>query len=274
MIERSVPEEPTMPRHFHDDEDVPNVRRADEGGSSTGLLLALLAVLAVVLVAGAGAVGFFFLRTRAVQEERVAVMMEAQARAAAAARAADPLARPNPPAADGPPADLGPGREPERDGHWAVLFRSDDPAYWDTTGNAAHYAVPLQRAPAGVRFLRLKRTDTGEAMIVAVTDDELKSRPGAGRRRAMWNGTNEIENGARHLGISLVIGGEGLPNIAILAEGDGGTSGSGFGHKRNVAGAGQRYVWIGQEIAKTVFEVAVTDQPLSEDEQKLLVETK
>jgi type II secretory pathway pseudopilin PulG len=260
-----------MPRHFHDDEDAPDVRRADDDRSSTGLLLALLAVLAVVLLGGAGA-GLFFLRTRAVQEERVAVMAQAEARAAAdAVQAADAFPEPNPPARDGPPADLGPDREPERDGHWTVLFRSDDPAYWDTTGNAAHYAVPLRRAPAGVRFLRLKRMDTGEALIVRVASEQLAAGPVAGEP-GRWNGTNAVQNGARHLGaVHYPRLPAGTGAVVVLSDDLGPAAGSGFGHKHDATGAGQRYAWRGQEIAKTAFEVAVTAGDLTDEEKKLLV---
>src|SRR5207245_1466822 len=126
-----------------------------------------------------------------------------------------------------------------------------------------------------------KRMDTGEAMIVAVTTGQLKAplKYGPGQPVApgqpilpgqpvSWNGTNAFDNGARHLGIpdgSVAV-------VAILTDDFGSVSGSGFGHKSNVEGAGQRYAWRGQEIAKTMFEIAVTADNLTDDEKKLLVD--
>src|SRR5206468_940802 len=131
----------------------------------------------------------YFMRFEAVSRERAAATQAQAALAidqiaaaqveaeAAAAEAADPFPNPNPPASEEYPTDLGPERQPERQGNWTILFRSDDPGYWDTPGNAANYAIPLFRAPAGTRFLRLKRMDTGEAIIVAVATGQMRIVP-------------------------------------------------------------------------------------------------
>jgi len=303
-----------MARRFHDDDydDRPYV---EESSSAKSILLVLLGILAIIGLGGAAAVGLYFMRADVMAQERAAVQAQAQAQAnlaqaqiaaaqaeaeIVAAQAADPFPNPNPAATEDYPADLGPEREPERQGNWTILFRSDDPGYWDTPGNAANYAIPLFRAPAGVRFLRLKRTDNGEAIVVPVTTAQMKSPPrigisnmpgggaligapgGAGGPPpgldvggvlpSRWNGTNFVEFGARHLGIVDDTIPPGVTTVSVQVSDFGAPGGSGFGHKRPAqGGAGQRYTWKGQEMAKTVFEIAVTAGELTDDEKKLLV---
>lgn len=279
-----------MPRHFHDDDDdVPFVRPAEDAPSSTGLVLALIfGGLAILGLVAAGLVGVFFLRFEAQSQALNAEEAAAQASLALALQNvavqdlpdnpnAGPLIEFNPPATEGTPTDLGPEREPLKQGIWTLLFVGDDAAYWDTTGNEEHYAAPVSRAPAGTRYLKLKRMDTDETIIVDMTKDQLRRGAPAEDLSVRWNGTNKAEYGGRHLG---VIQGPRLPfmtnqgQVSVMNDGFDAFAGSGFGHKHHVDGAGQRYAWRGQEIPKTAFEIAVTDQDLSEDEQKLLVGDK
>jgi hypothetical protein len=59
-------------------------------------------------------------------------------------------------------------------------------------------------------------------------------------------------------------------DISVDNEGLDGFHGSGFGHKINVAGM-QGYTWKGQEIPRTTFEIAVTADPLTEEETSRLL---
>src|SRR5262245_23618744 len=141
-----------MPRRFHDDcDDRPHY---EENSSAKADLMVVLGVLAIIGLGGTAAVGFYFMRFEAIREERAAVQARtqvaftvdqiaaAQVEAdAAAAAAAGLFPNPNPPASEEYPTDLGPQREPERQGNWTILFRSDDAGYWDTSGNAANYAI-------------------------------------------------------------------------------------------------------------------------------------
>jgi hypothetical protein len=291
-----------MARRFHDD-DYDDRPQTEESSSGKAILLVVLGVLAIIGLGGTAAVGLYFMRFEAVGQERaLAVQAQAQAAAAAqvavaqaqadaaAAEAADPFPNPNPAATEDYPADLGPERQPERQGDWTILFRSDDPAYWDTPGSAAHYAIPLFRTPPGIRFLRLKRMDNGEAVIVPVAPRQMKSLsrigsalpgggpPGAGgdvggMSSSPWNGANYVEHGARHLGVVNLGNPNTATTVSVELEAFGAQPGSGFGHKRPDQNFGQRYCWKGQEIAKTVFEIAVTAGELTEDEKKLLPTT-
>ena len=225
---------------------------------------------------GVAAVGLLLMRAERAEEYQKRADAYAQAQAAAMRAAAqepevppdlDPHNYVNPPAKEGPPTDLGPDREPEKDGKWTILFRSDEPAYWDTTGNADHYAVPLRKAPAGTAFLRMRWIGGGGVMILPVTTAQLKLAPTDEGGATFWNGTNAIEHGARHLGVAESVEGR----VAITTDAHGATAGTGFGHKRGVEGAGQRYTWGGEEVQKPIIEIAVTDQPLTADEENLLV---
>jgi hypothetical protein len=162
---------------------------------------------------------------------------------------------------------------------WTVLFRADDPSVWDKDAKGAkgeQIAIPLKYAPATFRYLRLRRIDTGEALILPLTREQLQNGKSATADTAFWwNGTAKEEWKGRHLGI--VQGPRQkwpeLPKgmISVMNEGWDGFAGSGFGHKVFKADDGQCYSWRGKEIPKTVFEIAVADGPLSADEKRWLV---
>jgi hypothetical protein len=180
------------------------------------------------------------------------------------------------------PPDLGarakgPGKiDDVPDARWTVLFRADDPTAWDTDSRGARFAVPLSKAPDPIRYLRLRRMDTKEALIVRLDRSQLRTAPRrAPEQGAWWNGTAKYDWGGRHLGVAQAPRHK-FPNfdnyIAVMNEGWDVFVGSGFGHKcfRNEQ-AGQCYSWRGKEIPRTVFEIAVTDQPLSPQEQACLL---
>ncbi|MDB5310040.1 MAG: hypothetical protein JWO38_4242 [Gemmataceae bacterium] len=160
-------------------------------------------------------------------------------------------------------------------GGWRVIFRSADPGIWntDTAKGQDHCAATLARVPADVRYLRLKDTETGKAVIVEMTKSRLGDRTeqsGYG-----WNGTNANEFNARHLGIyDLAWGSNTSGPIAIYTlRSVADYRGWGFGH---AAGPGDRqaYTWGGEPAAKTVFEIAVKTTPLTPEEAGLLLKKK
>jgi hypothetical protein len=173
----------------------------------------------------------------------------------------------------GPSALAGKGGGPDR---WTVLFRSDDPSLWDTdTRRGNDLAVPLRQAPAAFRYLRLRRLDTSEALILPLSPAQLGTIPTPIPERGFWwNGANKLEYGGRHLGI---VQGPRLPwlshegTIAIELDGWDAFAGSGFGHKHHGQVLVQYYAWRGQEVPRTVFEVAVSDGPLTDDERRSLL---
>jgi hypothetical protein len=174
------------------------------------------------------------------------------------------------------PGDAPPKKKEAPDARWTVLFRADDPAAWNTDSAAPRFAVPLQKAPATIRHLRLRRMDTQEALIVTLDRSRLNTAPQpVPDKGAWWNGTAKYGWGGRHLGIAEAPRHK-FPNfdnfISVMNDGWDVFVGSGFGHKcfRNEE-AGQCYSWRGKQIPKTVFEVAVTADPLSPAEQRCLL---
>jgi hypothetical protein len=163
---------------------------------------------------------------------------------------------------------------------WTILFRADDPSAWDKSAKGANgeqIAIPLRFAPATFRYLRLRRMDTWEALILPITPDQLHNgKPGGPEAAFWWNGTSKEEWKGRHLGIVQAPrhkfpAPRGM--IAVMNDGWDGFAGSGFGHKCFV-NDGQYYCWRGKEIPRTVFEIAVSDGPLSPEEKGLLVSTR
>jgi tRNA A-37 threonylcarbamoyl transferase component Bud32 len=158
---------------------------------------------------------------------------------------------------------------------WTVLFRSDDPAVWNTDSPGKQFARSVRQAPNDVRYLRLKRMDTGDSLIIAITHGQLDQNPKPLPEQGYgWNGTAKEEYKGRHLGILHGPRWK-WPNfppngISVLNDGWDGFGGSGFGHKVNVVDK-QYHCWQDKEIPKTVFEIAVTAGPLTEEEQRRVV---
>ena len=84
---------------------------------------------------------------------------------------------------------------------WFVLFRSTDPNHWNRSVNKGvdAFAVPLESAPEGLHYLRLRIVDGGKCLIIRMK----KSYLGKDIRiwNHGWNGTCGFRSGAYHLGI-------------------------------------------------------------------------
>src|SRR5436190_1198358 len=137
---------------------------------------------------------------------------------------------------------------------WTILFCADDPSLWDTDAKGAkgeRLAMPLKFAPTKIRYLRLRRGDTLEALILPLTRDQLDNgKPPTANERFWWNGTAKLDWAGRHLGIVH------SPRykfpaprdmIGVMTEGWDAFTGSGFGHKCFVNDK-QYYCWCGKEI--------------------------
>jgi hypothetical protein len=160
---------------------------------------------------------------------------------------------------------------------WTILFRSDDPAAWNKDAKNAkgeQVAIPVRFAPPNLRYLRLRRMDTGEALILPLDFDDLRNgKPPKPEEGFWWNGANDDGYKGRHLGIVQAPRRkfpepQGL--ICVMYDGWDGFGGSGFGHKYGVNDV-QHYCWRGKEIPRTVFEIAVSEGPLGPEEKRCLV---
>jgi serine/threonine protein kinase len=87
---------------------------------------------------------------------------------------------------------------------WVVLFRSLDPSLWNTDSpDENRFAIPLARAHSKICYLRLKRMDTGEMLIVPITRATLTQQVRSLREQEFaWNGAATEAFGGRHLGIA------------------------------------------------------------------------
>jgi hypothetical protein len=158
---------------------------------------------------------------------------------------------------------------------WKVIFRSDDPAIWNTEANSGpdQFAIPLNRAPAGVKYLKMTDATTRQFVVIEMTRERLGSRTeqdGYG-----WNGTGLLTYNGHHLGIynldwGRVTGKVGIHfNIAARVD----YRGWGFGH-RTLVDDRQGYSWAGEPTDRTVFEIAVKSAALTPDEAKRLLKKK
>jgi hypothetical protein len=169
---------------------------------------------------------------------------------------------------------------PAAPARWTLLFAYDDPAVWDKDAKntkGEQVAIPLKFAPEKFRYLRLRRMDTGEALILPLTAAQLGTAPQPVPDRGYaWNGSAREDWGGLHLGIAQAprypfAAPQGI--IVVAYENWDVFRGSGFGHKCFVNDT-QYYCWRGEEIPRTVFEIAVTNEPLSDEERRCLLADK
>ena len=86
---------------------------------------------------------------------------------------------------------------------WTVLFKSDDPALWNTNSpGETQFALPVRNAHSKIRFLRMTRLDTNESLIIPITHQQLALQPNSVAKESHgWNGSSSLDYGGRHLGI-------------------------------------------------------------------------
>ena len=147
---------------------------------------------------------------------------------------------------------------------WTVIFRSDDPSVWLTDGENS---VPLRKISNRLKYVRLKRCDTDEYVILAVRKAEMDVAGGTDARY-VWSGSRVPYGDSRALGIADNLTNAKRPRHQIAVMRD--KCGWGFGHK-TFAQIAQYYSWDRQEIPRTVFEIAVSHSPLTAEEEKALL---
>ena len=154
------------------------------------------------------------------------------------------------------------------DSSWKVLFRSADPSIWNDDINKGpdHFAMSVNLAPGNTRYLRFLDARSKDFVIIEMTKERLNQMTDDGKYG--WEGTNEFNSAGHHLGIYHKIwpakGGE----VCVCSRPH--TTGWGFGHGHFVNDT-QRYAWAGKTIEKTVFEIAVKAEPLTDAEAKKLL---
>ncbi len=156
-------------------------------------------------------------------------------------------------------------------GGWRILFRSADPAIWntDTFKELDQFAFMLTRAPAETRYLKMTNTEKGEFVIIEMTRSRLAEQ--TEQNGYGWNGRKVHNWNGHHLGIYDVTWTDNERGYIFVSfiEGKAFYRGWGFGHRSQIADQ-QGYSWNGQPIDKTVFEIAVKTTPLTSEEAKRL----
>jgi hypothetical protein len=284
-----------------DDSEPRRPPRSNNGMSPVAIVLIVVGCLVGLGVLACG--GLMLIGFRTAKQEEARMEAEAEAEHAQnqrqfddARRAAEqhfgPMPRELPdqqPVADVPPPKAGFDEAPEpppqpkattfatddpaHPDHWRVLYRSKKPQFWNTnTQDGDDFAIPIRSTPEKTKYLRLRRMDTGDAIIIPMTRGRVgrADQPGP---KVRWSGRGEDEHGGYHLGIAegpVAKFTEGKGTIGVLMDGWAANPGSGFGHAHHIDNGGQRYSWMGKEIPATVFEIAVTTESLTDSEKKWL----
>ncbi len=168
-------------------------------------------------------------------------------------------------------------------GDWVVLFRSDDPMIWNQEAgkpsDANGFATHVDKAPGDTQFLRLKRMDTGEAVIIPMQKGQI-SRANSISDNIWWIVTihrGPAGNGNKLLGISRNDWPTDQKTQQLVRRADRkmdkGYRGWGFSKAASPDQA-QTYSWAGESIDKTIFEIAVKGSALSDDEKRSLIDDK
>lgn len=154
---------------------------------------------------------------------------------------------------------------------WKVLFLGTDSKTWNTTSDQWNsWARPLSEASEDMHFLRLRRLDTGDFIIIPLDKSHLGERFLQGP--IGWGGDGFEHEDITHFGIfrtdftadqkgSVVVGRNGFTPY----------TGWGFGHRHNVRDAGLTMAWQGQPIPTIPLEIAITTTPLNNDENRKLL---
>jgi hypothetical protein len=175
---------------------------------------------------------------------------------------------------------LGPLALAARAADWTVLFRGSDSKLWNTAaGDPAaqdgYSTVVADAAPQTVRYLRLKRMDTGAMVIIAIDHHQILKKRVEVDDELIWCGGDRISGANNRLvGISRKSWTTATTQDSLIARApkqtNAGFRGWGFG-KPAGDDLKQTYSWDGATIGKTVFEIAVTPDDLNNDEKTHLL---
>jgi hypothetical protein len=154
-------------------------------------------------------------------------------------------------------------------GTWTVVFRSTDPAIWNTNTNNGftNFAVPIDSLSENVRYVRIRRSN-GEAVVMPIKKQQLTKEfygPQYG-----WCGAGQRMKSDVLLGIcdttKKLVGTPGQIKIGITNAAT--FSGWGFGHAHQ--GGRTNMAWNGVPTPMEVLEISVLDRDLNAKEQRQL----
>ena len=161
-------------------------------------------------------------------------------------------------------------------GNWTVIFRSADPALWNTNTNRARdqFAIPIAKVAPDIRYLKMTELVKNTSVIIEMSKTRLGERSelnGFG-----WNGKAPTEYQATLLGIYDLEKGKFPKRGDVCLHYQSVDSefqeyrGWGFGYKMRQY-MDQGYSWNAEATAKLVFEISVKSSFLTSDEAKQLL---
>ncbi len=159
----------------------------------------------------------------------------------------------------------------EKENGWLVVFRGNSAIYWDTaidTSNA--FAIPLEKIQEeDIRYVRLRRTDTGEVVIVAI-GKELFTEGGQVSPNIVWANNADRRSALRFLGLASAAlqSGDDLP--WIVRQSNRPFSGWGFGSIWGKPGE-IATCWQGQRLDSLGIEIAIKGEKLDSSEIRSLL---
>ncbi|MFV1995911.1 MAG: hypothetical protein ACC661_10785 [Verrucomicrobiales bacterium] len=145
-----------------------------------------------------------------------------------------------------------------------VFFQSACPEIWNKNAvdGKGGFAFHVCRIPEKIQFLKMRRMDNGDAVIIPMTRDDLLRDPGK-EPSFGWNGGNEHFFGGYHLGISDPAASK---EIEIMY----GCGGWGFGHPVDSNNT-QAFAWNGEALSRTSFEFTAIARDLTDEERDSLL---
>ena len=132
-----------------------------------------------------------------------------------------------------------------------VIFRGSNPEGWGRGVGESIEGVETSLSCDSIRsdinYLRIRRTDTRESVVVPMTKGQLFTNGGSNENG--WNGSSEVFFGGRHIGVFA----QDLPQEVETKFSQGGW---GFGHRYDHNDR-QEWGWAGRVIEPTSFEISV-----------------
>lgn len=163
---------------------------------------------------------------------------------------------------------------------WTVIFRSDDPIVWNANAGEPSdedgYALEMSALPEGTRYLRMKRMDSGESVIIQITRQQVIEGATLDGD-VQWRPATPLRGGGQERSQLLgIVRRSWLANannehLIVYSRNWRGYRGWGFSKPVGTS-MKQTYSWDGHPIDEpTVFEVAVKENDLDEEESGRLI---
>lgn len=151
---------------------------------------------------------------------------------------------------------------------WTVLFRSSDSSHW-TRGvqEGDNFAVDKTQFPTDIRSLRLRRMDTGAAVVIPMTPGQLIDHWVDRDTHIGWHGDHNSDRESNNTGVfrSDIEPPNDAPGVLAVSNYPGYQCiGWGFCTYDLKRRSPQRYSWNGKALGPTVFEIAVSPLPVDQ----------